>query len=201
MPTHDEPALTPDEERFVEEYLIDPNGTTAYLRVHPGVKRTTAADAAYRLLRKPEISEAVRRGRRLLASRCKASAEDVLRGLAALAFYDIGAATDLTRNELVLLPPRDIPFEVRQAITAVKVKKRTVARADGSTEETQEIEYRFANKLAALDALARHLGLFQDLPPLEVLLNALPPKIADTVRAALAAALHADGISAPESPG
>lgn len=192
MPDPDEPDLTPDEERFVEEYLIDLNGTAAYLRVRPGAKRWTAAVQASRLLKKPNVAAAVKAGRADLARRCKVTAEKVIRELAAVAFHDPGAAADLTSDELRLLAPRHIPLDVRKAIAGMKSKRRTVTR-DDSTEETEEREYRFLNRLDALDKLARHLGLLRDLPALEVLLAALPPDVAATVRAALAAGVHPGG--------
>lgn len=51
--------LTPTEDRFVTEYLIDLNGTQAYMRASPGVKEPTARVQASRLLAKPNILGAV----------------------------------------------------------------------------------------------------------------------------------------------
>ncbi len=165
------PALTPTEERFVDEYLIDRNGTAAYMRVFPGVKRRTAGELSYRLLKKVEIKSAIAAGSRSLAKACRVSAETEARGLAMLANYDIGAAFDLSKDEWVPLPPRLIPYEVRQAIVGVKINKRAGT-----------VEYRFADKIAARDKLMRHLGLYKDLPPLETVLGFLPRELADEIR-------------------
>lgn len=189
----DEDTLTPDEELFVEEYLIDRNATAAYRRAHPGTKYNTAATTASLLLKKPNIRKAIRLRLDAVARRCRVSAAKVVRGFARLAFYDIGAAFDLTRNEPVLLPPREIPFEVRQAITAVKVKRRVLKSDSDEVYEVEEWEYKFADKLSALDKLSRHLGLYKDMPPLEALLAILPPGLGDHVRAALAQAVLEGG--------
>jgi phage terminase small subunit len=194
------PRLTPDEERFVEEYLIDRNGTAAYIRVHPGAKRSTAGTESYRLLKKPQIAKEVKAASRELRRACKTSAAAEVRKLALLANYDIGGAFDLTADGWVILPPRLIPYEVRQAIVGVKFKKRYERGADGKPELVEDVEYKFADKLAARDKLMRHLGLYNDLPPLEVLLAALPPDLAEAVRTALAAKVHAGGSDQDAQP-
>jgi phage terminase small subunit len=180
-------ALSPDEERFVEEYLIDRNGTAAYMRANPETKRRTAGELAYRLLKKVVIRKAIASGSKAIGKACRVSAQTEVRGLAMLANYDIGAAFDLSKDGWVPLPPRLIPYEVRQAIVGVKIRRRP--GDDGGEVETVEIK--FADKIAARDKLMRHLGLYQDLPPLEVLLSALPEGVAETVRAALAQTVHA----------
>ena len=56
-------ALTPKEQRFVEEYLVDLNGTQAYLRSHPGVKTTSASADSSKLRGKLSIQTALAKGR------------------------------------------------------------------------------------------------------------------------------------------
>lgn len=184
------PELSADEERFVDEYLIDRNGTAAYIRVHPAAKRPTAAVESHRLLRKPKIAAAVKLGSHQLARQCNTSAVKEVKGLALLANYDIGSAFDMTADDWVPLPPRLIPYETRKAIVGFKVTRRHERDRDGNTTTVENVEYKFADKLAARDKLMRHLGLYKDLPALEVLLAALPPEVVRTVRAALAQAVQ-----------
>lgn len=54
-----EARLTPNEDRFVLEYLIDLNATQAYLRVFPKVTVKSASVLAARLLGKVRVSEKV----------------------------------------------------------------------------------------------------------------------------------------------
>ena len=49
--------LTPKQQRFVEEYLIDLNATQAAIRA--GYSNKTAGQVGYENLRKPEIQQAV----------------------------------------------------------------------------------------------------------------------------------------------
>jgi phage terminase small subunit len=51
--------LTPSEERFITEYLIDLNATQAYVRAYPGAKETSASVQSGRLLRNPWIAAKV----------------------------------------------------------------------------------------------------------------------------------------------
>ena len=191
MPETDE--LTPDEERFVDEYLIDRNGTAAYIRVHPKAKRMTASTEAYRLLKKPHIAKAVTLGNQAIARRAKVSQDTIVRGFARLAFYDIGSAMDLSKDVPVFLAPRHIPYEVRQAIQSVKITRRKLKSGPDEDYEVENVEYKFADKLNALDKLSRHLGLYKDLTPLEVLLALLPAELREPVRASLAQSLLESG--------
>jgi phage terminase small subunit len=182
------PRLTPEQERFVDEYLVDLNGTAAYTRAVPGTKRSTAAEQASRLLRRLQVAAALKRARRGLARRAGIRAADVIRELARIAFVDIGSIFDLAADGPVLRPPRAIPVDTRRAIKGAKIKRRRLRSRRGTDviEEVEEVEYRFCDKVAALDKLCRHLGLYKDLPPLAAVLALLPPDLAGEIRRRLA---------------
>lgn len=55
----EETLLTFTERRFVDEYVIDRNGTKAYLRVNKDVTEGSAATLSSRLLRKVEVQRAI----------------------------------------------------------------------------------------------------------------------------------------------
>jgi len=65
--------------RFVQEYLVDRNGTGAAIRA--GYSQRTAASIAHELLRKPEVADAVRQGEAQIAADVQLAREDVLQGL------------------------------------------------------------------------------------------------------------------------
>src|SRR5581483_7695954 len=136
---------------------------------------------AARLLAKVRVRRAVARGKARLRRRFGDAQERAVRELLRLAFSDIGDVVDLTdRDHPRLKPHADIPPDARRAVQEI-----------GRTRHG--VRVRMADKLAALDKVFRHLGLFRDLPPLEVLLGALPPAVAEAVRAALAAQVHGGG--------
>lgn len=188
MSAEEQPELTLDESRFVEEYLVDHNATQAYLRLHPNVKYLNAAQAGSKLSRQPHIKAAIRLGLQAQNRRTQVRADRVVRALARIAFGDLGQAFDLSTSGFVPRAPRDVPYELRCVLQVVKHKKRVVRKGDKEHVE-EEVEYRLPDKVAALDRLMKHLGLYKDLPLLEVLLDGLEPEIADQVRAALAAAV------------
>ena len=76
-------ALTPRQSRFVDEYLIDLNGTQAAIRA--GYSPKTAVVQASRLLTVDKVESAVEARRREIAEHCEIDAEWVLSRLAFIA--------------------------------------------------------------------------------------------------------------------
>lgn len=77
-------GLTAKQERFVQEYLADPNlnATAAYRRAYPKCKtENAAAVSASQLLRNPKIQQAVGAARKELEKRAEIDAAWVLRRL------------------------------------------------------------------------------------------------------------------------
>jgi phage terminase small subunit len=183
-------GLTPEQQRFVDEYLIDLNGTQAYRRAYPGVAYTTARTESSRLLANPNIRREVEAAKAARSERTQITADRVLEAVALVAFAD---PLDLTDADGRPRPLRQIPPELRAAIAGVKVRRETVRRVtlgDDSTETKSEVvEYKLNDRLGALEKLFRHLGLSQEIPPLDALLAALPEDLRPAVRAALGAAV------------
>jgi hypothetical protein len=79
-------ALTPKQRRFVEEYLVDLNGTQAAIRA--GYSPRTARQIAAEYLTKPDIAIAVAEAQQAAIKRIHLSQEGVLETLAAWATAD-----------------------------------------------------------------------------------------------------------------
>lgn len=71
--------MTPKQQRFVDEYLIDLNATQAAIRA--GYSAKTAESAGSRLLRNVNVSAAVVAGRENLSKRAGLTQDDVVKGL------------------------------------------------------------------------------------------------------------------------
>lgn len=176
MTPPDDGGLTPKQRRFVEEYLIDLCATRAAARA--GYSRGTAASIGHENLRKPEIRKAIDRALAERAERSGVSADRVIRELAAIAFSDVRDVWFDDAGQLQTIVP-----EAARAVAGY-----TVERADTPDGPKVRGTVRLYDKLRALESLADHLGLRSpDLPPLEVLLNRLPPKVATVIRQLLAA--------------
>jgi len=77
--------LTPKQQRFVEEYLVDLNATQAAIRA--GYSPKTAYSQGERLLRHVDVAAAVEARKAELAKRTRISAEEVIEGLRREAVY------------------------------------------------------------------------------------------------------------------
>ena len=78
--------MTQKQQRFVEEYLVDLNGTQAAIRA--GYSPRSAAVTAVKNLRNPVIGAAVRAAKKLRSERVEITADGVLNELAVLASAD-----------------------------------------------------------------------------------------------------------------
>jgi phage terminase small subunit len=90
--------LTPKEEAFVREYLIDLNGTQAVLRA--GYRQTNGAarTTAVRLLAKANVTKALRNRIGDRNKRLDMEADDVIRRLAAIATADVRELVEYRRR-------------------------------------------------------------------------------------------------------
>jgi Phage terminase, small subunit len=70
-------SLTPRQQRFVDEYLIDLNATQAAIR--SGYSARTAADIGRQLLRKTPVAEQIQSAQAKRSERVQIDADDVLR--------------------------------------------------------------------------------------------------------------------------
>ena len=150
--------LTPKQERFIEEYMVDLNATGAAVRA--GYSPKTAKSIGLENLTKPAITKEITAARERLSKQTLVNTQRVLLELCCLAFYNIA---DMMDENDVLLPVSQMKEQTQRAITSVKQTRRVIASADG-TEQVADIttEYKLGNKDAALEKLARHLGLFKE---------------------------------------
>lgn len=138
--------MTPRQEAFVREYLIDLNATQAAIRA--GYSEKTAGQQGEQLLKNLEIADAVQAAMANRAHRLEISADRVLQELARLAFFD-----PATLGEAGINGPEDIgklPEHVRKAIVG------------WSWDKAGNFTLKLADKISALEKLGRHLKLFTE---------------------------------------
>jgi len=139
-------ALTPKQQRFVEEYLVDLNATQAARRA--GFSPQSAGKIAHQLLGKTGIQRAIAVAKASLAARVGIRQEEVIAALAAIAFADIRDYIDCSREPWRLRPIENLTFTQRQALAFIRQRK------NGFT-------VRLRDKVRALTLLAKHLGMVQ----------------------------------------
>ncbi|MBQ5755387.1 MAG: terminase small subunit [Oscillospiraceae bacterium] len=148
--------LTPKQRMFVEEYLVDMNATQAAVRAgySPG-----AARQAYRLLKKPQVREAVDRALEKRAERTRVTQDRVVQEYARIAFMDPRRLFDREGRPLDVHLLADDEAAVLAGLEVVDLYEGRGANRElvGYTKK-----YKLADKLKALEALSKHLGLFEE---------------------------------------
>lgn len=76
IPSAQKPPLTPKQQRFVQEYLQDHNGTQAAIRA--GYSESTARQQGSRLLTDPRVLAAVRAGQKKVAKKAEVTVESLM---------------------------------------------------------------------------------------------------------------------------
>lgn len=148
-------ALTPKQERFVAEYLVDLNATQAAIRA--GYAKGSADVTGSRLLGKASVAAAIQAGKAVQLTTAGIRADRVLEELGRIGFVDMRGFWDERGN---LKDIKDLD-EIQGAVLAgFEVIKKNAAAGDGVVDTVHKIKV--WDKPKALETLARHLGLLKD---------------------------------------
>lgn len=171
--------LSPDHQRFVDEYITDFNGTKAYLRV-PGVNCTerAAAVTAARLLGKANTQRAIQE--RIDASRVRTGLEitkdRILQEVARLAFVDI---RKLYRDDGSMKLPHELDDDTAAALWGLDVTEEFAGSGSDRVLIGHTKKVKLYDKKGNLELLMKHLGILVDkvdigvTDPLAALLSSL----------------------------
>ena len=149
------PWVTPKQERFVAEYLVDLSATQAAIRAGYRTKRPDAL--GYTLLRNGEIAAAVATRKAQQLAEAGLSGARVLEEYRRLSFIDVRSFFDETGN---LKPITEWSAEQGAAAAGFEVIKKNVAAGDGVVDTIHKV--RLWDKTRALESLAKHFGLLVD---------------------------------------
>jgi phage terminase small subunit len=144
--------MTPRQRQFVQEYLIDFNASQAMQRA--GFSRENTTTAGARMLRNPKIKAAIDAAMAARAERTRITADRVLKEYARIAFADIRQFMRWDGKTAQMRPETEIGDDQAAAIAELYF---------GAGRQASRL--RLHDKKAALDALARHLGLFDPRRP------------------------------------
>lgn len=176
--------MTPRQQRFVGEYLVDLNGTQAAIRA--GYSPKTANPAASRLLANVTIREAIETAQAKRAARTEITQDRVLDELSLLAFsnlehYSVSDTGDVALTE-------GAPVGAMRALQSIKRRITTRNRGEDS-EVIREVEIRLWDKPGPLKLAGQHVGILVD--KMEHKVSEMRPLVIDRVstRAELLAAL------------
>jgi phage terminase small subunit len=164
-------GLSPKQQLFIKEYLIDRNATQAAIRA--GYAKSSARQIGDKNMSNGAIRKVIDASMETLLNSLDITAARNLKERARLAYYDTG---DLAKAKITC--PADIaklPYDLRQAITGWKW--------DSKGNFVIEV----ADKNAHLSALDKHLGIYevdnkQKADPLTALLASLAGNVVGVVK-------------------
>ncbi len=137
--------LTGKQARFIDEYLIDFNGTQAAIRA--GYSKKTATVIARENLTKPYVYEEIRRKQEKIRANLEVTPEKVIAEFAKIAFHDVAG---IYNDDGSLKTIKELDSNTRASITKLKVNNKG-----------RIISVKTYDKTKALESLAKHLGLFE----------------------------------------
>ena len=147
--------LTPKQKRFVSEYLIDLNATQAAIRA--GYSQKTAHSIGQENLTKPEIMQELEKAMQKRQQRTEITQDRVLQEYARLAFFDPRKLFD---SDGTPKPIEALDDDTAAALSGLEVREEFEGAGENRTFVGYTKKYKLANKLGALDSLARHLDMF-----------------------------------------
>ena len=144
--------LAPKQLRFVEEYLIDLNGTQAAIRA--GYSAAAAKVTASRLLTDANVASSISALRNKMSKKLELTTEKVLSELAKIGFANIA---DFYRAD----GRGNLAIDVHALTDAEKAAAIAQLDVQTSPDGTQTIKLKLADKKGALIELGKYLGLGQ----------------------------------------
>jgi phage terminase small subunit len=156
--------LTAKECAFIEEYLVDLNGTQAAIRA--GYSAKSAAVIAHENLRKPKIALALDRA---MAERYRVTRPRIVDELAKIAFSDICKVVTWRRETVPIESPNGEGEGGKVVLSRVTVTDSSQIDPDAAAAIAEmnqgangSLRVKMHDKLAALEKLGRTLGIFKD---------------------------------------
>lgn len=150
-------SLTPKQERFVQEYLIDLNATQAAIRA--GYSAKTAEQQAYQLLQKTSVSAEIAAAQQKRAERTGITQDRVLQELARIAFFDIRR---LYNQNGAMKAPHELDDEAAAVLAGVDVTEEFEGRGEDRVSIGFTKKAKVFDKGAALTLAMKHLGMLKE---------------------------------------
>ncbi|KEO81048.1 hypothetical protein EL26_22990 [Tumebacillus flagellatus] len=151
--------MTPKQQRFVDEYLLDLNATQAAVRAGYSVK--TAEQQGYQLLQKPSVREAVDRALAARSARVQIDADWVLLRLIKLADFDL---RDFAWLETVTVQAKQKDGSVVEyQVQEVRFNENFDGKIAGALSKGKDgLKMELPDRVQVLKLIGQHLGMFKE---------------------------------------
>lgn len=152
--------LTVKQKRFVDEYLVDFNGTQAAIRA--GYATRSAEVTAAKLLRNAKVQAEISRRQQDLQRRTEVSQDRVVKELARVAFSNATNAVQVQPRTIVGADGKEIVIQAVVLTATAELTDEERAAISQIKQGANGIEVKMYDKLRALELLGRHIGMFND---------------------------------------
>lgn len=143
--------LTPKQQRFVEEYLVDLNATQAAIRA--GYSPKTANEQGARLLANVSVQAAIQEAMKSREQRTEVTQDRVVKELAKIAFGDPRNVMSWGPSGVKLKASTELTDDEAAFVSEV---------SETTTEHGGSLKLKTNDKLKALELLGRHIGMFKE---------------------------------------
>lgn len=143
-------ALTPKQQRFVEEYLVDLNATAAYRRAGYAGDDNVCAVEGHRLLSNPKVGEVITALKAERSEKTGIDATWLLQRLAAEATADVN---DLYSEDGRIKPVKEWPLIWRQGLVA-GLEVETIGEGIGHLTKVK-----LSDRIKRLELIGRHIDV------------------------------------------
>jgi len=149
--------MTPKQERFVSEYLIDLNATQAAIRAGYSEKGATVRGSE--LLANRNVADAVAVAKEKRSKRTEITSEAVLAELGKIGFANTEDYIRVTPDGDPYIDLSSLTREQAAAISEVAVDDHVEGRGQDS-RTIRKVRIKFHDKKGALVDIGKHLGMF-----------------------------------------
>jgi phage terminase small subunit len=152
--------LTPKQEEFCRQFLLDLNSTQAAIRA--GYSPKTAEKIGWENQKKPEIKARIDELRLVQQDRTRISVDWIIKKLANIAGFELNQIGNFDGEKMVFKPEADWSKGARTAVSSIKQTLTTRRTQNGDEFTTSVIELKIESKQSALDSLAKHYGMYDN---------------------------------------
>lgn len=148
-------GLTPQQYRFVEEMLLDPSNQ-GKAAIRAGYSIHSAKGIASNLMADPKVRAVIDERQRERAQRLGITEDRVLQEIALIAFANVQDVMETNEDGDTTVNLKHMPRDVAAALGEISITTKK-----GKTT-TKTAKVRLHDKIAALDKLGKHLGMFKE---------------------------------------
>ena len=152
--------LTPKQEMFIREYLVDLNATQAAIRA--GYSKRTAGRTGFENLKKPDIQERIQKQVEERIKNTELTAERVLAEIQKLAFSNMLDYVTVQVDGSAYVNLSGLTRDQAAAITEIQTDEYVKAGGGDDVKDVRRVKIKLVDKKGSLEQLGRYFKLFVD---------------------------------------